>query len=93
MMKLDCKRFLQASVANQRAPGSQQIENIEEKQARELTKAHINDIRQDLQLVRRTVEFLQREIGCPAIPEVHVLVIVYILFKDFSNQFRFRNPA
>jgi len=49
---------------------SQQFEAIEDKQARELTKSHINDIRNDLQIMRRTVEFIQKDKGCPPPPEV-----------------------
>ena len=59
-------------MANQHKPSSQQFEAIEDKQARELTKSHINDIRNDLQILRRSVEFNQKDKGCPPPPEVKI---------------------
>ena len=62
----------QTKVQSPGNPGKE-FDNIEAKQARELQKQQMNDIRQDLQLLRRSVEIVQKDKGCPPIPEVRIL--------------------
>jgi len=65
------------------SPGNpgKEFDNIEAKQARELQKQQMNDIRQDLQLLRRSVEIVQKDKGCPPMPEVScVSSPIFVLF-------------